>query len=201
MTYAASVTRKMLHFNDLKFYTIPTLPEGWTPPTWLSIGLGIFAGRLYFDYREYGELQKFLGIQQKQANDMDTSDGAPSSGELNNESAISESPQRTKTFTARPLTFLQEWLTITRKGQDFNHTPMGFVCHGKALFLSHPFFQDLKSREVLETATKDTSTSHDAGDTAGQGDSPSASEDGDSCDGVSGAEDNDDLVEHGENQD
>ena len=45
-----------------------------------------------------------------------------------------------RSFTAKPLTFLQEWLAVRRKGQDFAHTPMGHVCQGKPLAASHPFF-------------------------------------------------------------
>jgi hypothetical protein len=46
----------------------------------------------------------------------------------------------TTSFSPRPLTFLQEWLAIRRHGQDFIHTPMGFITQGKALQASHPFF-------------------------------------------------------------
>jgi len=45
-----------------------------------------------------------------------------------------------QSFTAKPLTFLQEWLAVRRKGQDFVNTPMGYVCQGRALKASHPFF-------------------------------------------------------------
>lgn len=34
LTYSAPVTRKMLHFNELNFYTIPSLPFGWEAPIW-----------------------------------------------------------------------------------------------------------------------------------------------------------------------
>jgi hypothetical protein len=48
LTYSAPVTRKMLHFNSLDYYAIPSLPKGWKAPGWLMIELGIFAGRLCF---------------------------------------------------------------------------------------------------------------------------------------------------------
>lgn len=51
-------------------------------------------------------------------------------------------------FTAKPLTFLQEWLAgcVRRRGQDFVRTPMGSVCQAKPLKASHPFF--VKRNEV-----------------------------------------------------
>lgn len=39
----------MLHFNGLSYYVLPRLPDGYKAPDWLSIELGIFAGRLYIN--------------------------------------------------------------------------------------------------------------------------------------------------------
>ena len=137
LTYAAPVTRKMLHFNTLQYFSIPTMPTGWKPPAWLVIELGIFAGRLYFEFDEYNGLRKFLGYQDEDAAPSievqelhDTTDEAE---------MITDTPQ-TQSFTAKPLTFLLEWLTVKRKGQNFSHTPMGYVAQGKFLTKSHPFF-------------------------------------------------------------
>src|SRR5436190_13431489 len=60
LTYAGPVTRKMLHFNGLGYYAVPALPARWKPPTWLTIELGIFAGRLYFQFEEYCDICKYL---------------------------------------------------------------------------------------------------------------------------------------------
>ena len=49
ITYAAPVTKQMLVFDTLKFYTVPALPKSWQVPAWLVRDLGIFAGRLYFN--------------------------------------------------------------------------------------------------------------------------------------------------------
>ena len=58
----------------------------------------------------------------------------------------------TKVFAKRPLMFLQEWLALRRKGQDFSHTPMGHLCQGKPLLESHPFFtkpeNDVTNKEI-----------------------------------------------------
>lgn len=52
----------MLHFNNLMYYSLPRLPKNWKPPTWLTIELGIFAGRLYFEFGEYAALANYLGL-------------------------------------------------------------------------------------------------------------------------------------------
>src|SRR5436853_6400315 len=67
LTYTVSVTRKMLHFNDLIYYAIPPLPDGWKALTWLIIKLGILSGRLYFEFEEYAALRKYLGFSDAEA--------------------------------------------------------------------------------------------------------------------------------------
>lgn len=58
--YAAPVTRRMLHFNRLNYYSLPSLPAGWTAPSWLAFEIGILAGRLYFEFSEYATLLDHL---------------------------------------------------------------------------------------------------------------------------------------------
>lgn len=157
LTYAAPVTRKMLHFNNLTFYAVPSLPTGWKPPTSLTIELGIFAGRLYFEYDEYSDMRNYLGCGEDNSTKVDEPledptpaitklheqdvDEAPDSlEEVGRQTATSSGQQARRSFTAKPLTFLQEWLAMRRKGQDFTHTPMGYVCQGKPLAANHPFF-------------------------------------------------------------
>lgn len=120
LVYAAPVTRRMLQFNCLDYHATPALPEGFRPPTWLSIEIGIFSGRLYFDWHEYAALLGYLGLKQDLSVDLDA-----------------------RPFTAKPLTFLHEWIDSRRKGQDFEHTPMGFVTTSKPLTENHAFFQTL----------------------------------------------------------
>jgi hypothetical protein len=124
ITYAAPVTKNMLHFNGLSYYVLPSLPVGSTLiPDWLSIELGIFAGCLYINFAERAPLMKYLQLADK------TDTEAPQS--------ISE---QVGLFTNNPVNFLLEWLTLCRKGQDILHTPMGYVCQGRPLHESHPFF-------------------------------------------------------------
>jgi hypothetical protein len=125
----------MLLFNDIQYYTVPSLPSDWTAPLWLRTELGIYSGRLYLDYSECNYLLGYLGLKTVGA------------------------PQKVA-FTKKPLTFLQEWLAVRRKGQDFSHTPMGFICQGQKLLENHPFFQKLdndESRMIQPARTPSTS--------------------------------------------
>ncbi|KAF7513900.1 hypothetical protein GJ744_006514 [Endocarpon pusillum] len=159
LTYAAPVTRRMLHFNNLTFYAVPSLPTGWKPPTSLTIQLGIFAGRLYFEYDEYSDICNYLNCGEDNStkvdepmedatppitklHEQDVDEARDSPEEEGRETATSSGQQARRSITAKPLTFLQEWLAMRRKGQDFTHTPMGYVCQGKPLAANHPFFNN-----------------------------------------------------------
>lgn len=113
----------MLLFNDIQYYAVPSLPLDWTAPLWLRTELGIYSGRLYFDYSECRYLLDYLGLK------------------------TVEAPQKLP-FTKKPLAFLQEWLAVRRTGQDFSHTPIGFICQGQKLLENHPFFQRLDNEET-----------------------------------------------------
>jgi hypothetical protein len=150
LAYSAPVTRKMLHFSHLNYYAVPALPVEWKPPAWLTTELGIFAGRLYFKFDEYSHLQMYLGFKETGTKALDGNDDTLTSTEIQEQATEDQEPtvdqQKTRSarevqrFTANPLTFLQEWLAVRRKGQDFTHTPMGYVCQGKPLTQAHPFF-------------------------------------------------------------
>lgn len=147
LTYSAPLTRGMAHFSDLAYYTIPSLPKGWKPPAWLKVELGILAGRVYFDFAEYVSICEFLGVQ-VQGNSTTTvetpewllEDDEPYDDASNPIEDDSQKEVKTKSFTPKPLLFLQEWIAVRRRGQDFTHTPMGYVCQGKPLDEDHPFF-------------------------------------------------------------
>ena len=153
ITYAAPVTKNMLHFNGLSYYVLPRLPGGYTAPDWLSIELGIFAGRLYINFPERAPLTKYLQLADK------TSTESPQS-----------SIEHVGISTKNPVDFLVEWLTVCRKGQDIMHTPMGYICQGRPLHESHSFFaaRSTDAREV-ETPPVGGGTSGDV-DEAEDGD-------------------------------
>jgi len=123
IAYAAPFTKNMLHFNGLSYYVLPSLPNSCTAPDWLSIELGIFAGRLYIDFTECVPLKKYLRL-------VDKTDTGPPRNSI----------EQLGAFTKDPVSFLLEWLTLRRKGQDIMHTPMGYICQGRPLDESHPFF-------------------------------------------------------------
>ncbi|KAH8656605.1 hypothetical protein BGZ60DRAFT_384977 [Tricladium varicosporioides] len=122
ITYAAPVTKNMLHFNRLSYYVLPRLPNGYVAPDWLSIELGIFAGRLYTNFSECSPVANYL--------------------QLTNKTSINPMQSCTEQvgISKNPVDFLLEWLMVCRKGQDIMHTPMGYICQGRPLHESHPFF-------------------------------------------------------------
>jgi hypothetical protein len=114
VTYSAPITRDMAVFNDLAYYALPRLPTGHTPPTRLTIELGILAGRLYFNFEEYDDLRHYF--------DRKT---------MSNERGL---------LTEHPFSFMLDWLSVRRHGQDVMHTPMGYLCHARPLTREHHFF-------------------------------------------------------------
>ncbi|KAH7117537.1 hypothetical protein B0J11DRAFT_493133 [Dendryphion nanum] len=115
ITYAAPVTKKMLNFSNLSYYAFPRLPDNNTFPTWLTIELGILAGRLYMDFMECAAVHMYLRTPT-----------------IPNE----EVPM----MTTNSISFLLEWLALRRKGQDVTHTPIGYICQGRPLDKAHSFF-------------------------------------------------------------
>lgn len=77
LTYAAPVTRRMMQFNNLNYYTIPAMPTGWEAPKWLMIELGLFASRLYFEFEEYTSMRKYLGLIKDEEKICEIPDTAP----------------------------------------------------------------------------------------------------------------------------
>lgn len=143
--YAAPVTRKMLHFNHLQYYGVPTLPKDWVAPDWLRLELGLYSGRLYFEYSEYRALLDHLSVAPEDG--MEDALGEDLDATVDNKAELlaevvpdSRSVERPDAWSQRPLAFMQEWLAIRRKGQEFGQTPMGFICQGKTLLETHPFF-------------------------------------------------------------
>ncbi|KAL1610088.1 hypothetical protein SLS60_001753 [Paraconiothyrium brasiliense] len=86
--------------------------------------------RLYFEWYEYEELLSYLGVKTTIGEDDYMGDFSQD------------------TFVQKPLTFLHEWLAALRKGQDFEHAPMGFITTGKPLSADHPFFLTSASEEL-----------------------------------------------------
>ncbi|KAL8787328.1 MAG: hypothetical protein Q9195_007823 [Heterodermia aff. obscurata] len=124
LTYAAPVIKSMIIFDDLDFYAVPKLPDNWQAPRWLVRDLGIFAGRTYFDYdKQYFPVCEALGlpVPESRSKDLDREMPFPSRDVL------------LEPFSPAPMLFMQEWIAVRQKGQDFSQTMMGDVCRGRRL--------------------------------------------------------------------
>lgn len=139
ITYASPVTRKMMSFNSLAFLAFPSMSPDWKPPQWLKTGLGLLAGRIHFEWEEYESLSELLGVQDSSISNMD---GVEETDPEVSDGGEGEETGMVKTFCPRPLVFLQEWLALRRQGQDFSHTPMGFIVQDKPLHAEHPLFNE-----------------------------------------------------------
>jgi hypothetical protein len=51
--------------NGLSYYVLPRLPDGYTGLDWLSIELGIFAGRLYINFPVCAPLTNYIQLADK----------------------------------------------------------------------------------------------------------------------------------------
>lgn len=168
LTYAAPITQRMLQFNDLNYYAIPPLPVNWCAPTWLKVQVGIFAGRLYFPFEELEHIRSFLGLQEDQLTDLqkelipelddphlETSGGSSDDEQQQQPSEEADGSPEVQQARAsmikatRMLTFLHAWLGTRSRGQDFTHTPMGYICARKLLTEDHPFFRNLDIDEMV----------------------------------------------------
>ena len=50
------------------------------------------------------------------------------------------SGKQSNASATKMTSFLLEWLSLRRKGQDIMHTPVGYICQGRALDSGHSFF-------------------------------------------------------------
>ncbi|KAI0025868.1 hypothetical protein F4780DRAFT_774718 [Xylariomycetidae sp. FL0641] len=129
VAYAAPVTKSMLVFNTLRYYSLPELPGEYRFPDWLRLELGVLSGRLYVGSDEWSLLTSYLRSR------TNVSHGA-SDGGLRLDGVAEEEPVG---FADDPRWFLLEWLAFRRKAQDVTHTPMGYICLGRHVADDHPF--------------------------------------------------------------
>ncbi|KAI4090472.1 MAG: hypothetical protein LQ344_004696 [Seirophora lacunosa] len=125
ITYAAPINKAMIKsFDNLDFFSIPSLPPRWRAPAWLVRDLGLFAGRTYFDYdSQYSAVCEALGLPMPVSRSADLDREMPF--------GYQEDRGVGGAFSPSPLLFMQEWLAVRRKGQDFEQTMMGEVCQGR----------------------------------------------------------------------
>lgn len=140
----------MRHFNAMSYYSVPRRENGPLVPKWLAIELGILGARLYFNFDEYADLLEYL--KPKGAREV-------AGGLVNGNRAAAPAEGLSE--------FLLEWLSIRRKGQDIMQSPLGYVCQGKPLDDSHPFFAEAQGNDqevdAMLAARMATLTTADAG--------------------------------------
>jgi hypothetical protein len=162
--YAAPVTRKMLHFNNFDFCPVPALPSNFKAPQWLTVELGIIAGRLYFEFDEYQAIKAFLGISDTDDNaedeeEVDSKETTPQpSGDKSGALLIDGKRKElfATLFTKKPIAFMTEYLTALRKDSEISATPMAYVLSGKPLTAGHSFF----AQRLTEDVQKKLATMH-----------------------------------------
>lgn len=147
----APVTKNMMHFNDLTYYAMPSLPLGYKFPTWFLIELGMFAGRLYVSFEESSAIRECLQMPQSQNVEVHEE----------NDSGTTQC-----NFARNPIAFLLEWLALRRQVQDIMQTPMGYILQGRTLNEDHPFFSTQGSHtadlaEVHISTSSSNEVSHD----------------------------------------
>ncbi|KAF5250791.1 hypothetical protein FANTH_4063 [Fusarium anthophilum] len=148
LTYTSPFTKSLLEVGTLAYFPIPTPEKELVIPSWLSIEIGIMAGRLYLPYDQYTQLRSCLNVD-KTAETLATMDDAhrsmkhilPNFGILNPQSLSK---------------FLSEWISYRSQSSDITHTAMGYLIGNQDLPDNHPFFTShLKSRVIETTSVVD----------------------------------------------
>lgn len=134
--YTPRTSKYMRPADDLMFYSIPPVPDGWIPPWDLIDQLNVFAGQLYLrDYESYLRLRRFLGIHKK---DLHKNVGTAVRRNLITPDVLEEIRD---TFKDSPLPSVMKLLAIRRGGLPFAETHMGKILQGQQL--TSEDFEDL----------------------------------------------------------
>ena len=137
--YTPCTTERMKSHDDLKWYTIPALPDNWNPPWALIDQLNVFAGQLYLrDYTSYVRLCCFLGVLTSTEDPAPGNDGPLHCNWFSFLHLLE--PEIEITFNDSPLPFVMMLLAIRRRGMGFSKTHMGSILHGR--LLTEKDFQD-----------------------------------------------------------
>ncbi|KAF8326320.1 uncharacterized protein EI90DRAFT_3156603 [Cantharellus anzutake] len=126
--YSPRTSQPMKSFDDLEFYTIPSLPTMRMHPERLTISqLGVFSGQLYLkDFETYLELCNFLGVNTSHdgSNEVETqSDGFILPKNRTEMRLVCP-------FDNSPLPFIHRLTSLRRKGIPYTSTHLGRIVHG-----------------------------------------------------------------------
>jgi len=118
--------------NGLSYY-VSSPTDGYTGLDWLSIELGIFAGRLYINFPVCAPLTNYIQLADKNWYKL------PAKSHQARWHLYQES--------CRPPTRVAYGLP---QGADIMHTPIGYICQGRPLHKNHPFFaaRSTDAREI-----------------------------------------------------
>jgi hypothetical protein len=112
--------------QDLKLFSTPPLPPGWTAPRHTVMQLNLFAGELYFEsWDEYRELCTYLGLSY-----------VPNDGisKVAADGFVGRAIYPQCQFTHSPTFFLRTFLAnIRRNRQDISRTHVGRMLSGEIL--------------------------------------------------------------------
>ncbi|KAI7763782.1 hypothetical protein LZL87_014121 [Fusarium oxysporum] len=143
LTYTSPSTRSLLEVGTLAYYPVPTPKKELAIPSWLSIEIGLMAGRLYLPYDQYTQLRSCLEVDERAEPSVVTDDVLRSRKHILPNFGI---------INAKPLTkFLSEWLAHRSRSSDIMHTPMGYLIQNRALPENHPFFTSKPKSRAIET--------------------------------------------------
>ncbi|KAF5593544.1 uncharacterized protein FSUBG_9779 [Fusarium subglutinans] len=141
LTYTSPFTRSLLEVGTLAYYPVPTPKKELVIPSWLSIEIGIMAGRLYLSYDQYTQLRNCLMVDERAEPSVNMDDAHRSRKHILPNFGIL-SPQSLSRF-------LNEWISYRSQSSDITHTPMGYLIGNRDLSDNHPFFtSQLKSRAI-----------------------------------------------------
>ncbi|KAL5619795.1 hypothetical protein FOVSG1_002017 [Fusarium oxysporum f. sp. vasinfectum] len=143
LTYTAVFTRSLLEVGTLAYCPVPTPEKELAIPSWLSIEIGLMAGRLYLPYDEYTQLRICLEVEERADPSVITNDVhrrrkhiLPNFGSVNAQSLSK---------------FLTEWVPHRSRSSDIIHTPMGYLIKNRDLPENHPFFTSKPKWRAIET--------------------------------------------------
>ena len=134
--YTPRINKLMKPCDDLALYSIPTVPNGWIPPSSFMDELSVFAGQLYLkDYETYIRLCRFLCVY---ARDLQGEEGivAEPDGFIfpRNRNRLKHSGTRiAHTFSRTPIVALKALMDLRNRGIDLTSTHMGKLLRGQLL--------------------------------------------------------------------
>ncbi|KLO86343.1 Uncharacterized protein LW93_11117 [Fusarium fujikuroi] len=142
LTYTSPCTRSLLEVGTLAYYPVPTPKNELVIPSWLSIEIGLMAGRLYLPYDQYTQLRSCLKVDERV------------------EPVVMDDAHRSRKYILPNFgilgpqslsKFLSEWISYRSRSSDITHTPMGYLIENRDLPDNHPFFTSKLKLRVTAT--------------------------------------------------